>query len=38
LTSQVEDLPESTEFLLEFADAFQLVDNPTPIKDDPSSF
>jgi hypothetical protein len=38
LTSQVEDLPESTRFLLQFADALQPVDDPTPIKDDPSSY
>jgi hypothetical protein len=37
-TSQVEDLAESTQFLLHFVDAIQPVEDPIPIKDDPSSF
>jgi hypothetical protein len=37
-TSHIEDLPEPTQFLLQFADAPQLVDDPDPIKDDPFSF
>jgi hypothetical protein len=38
MTSQVEEPPESTHFLLQFADALQPVANAIPIKDDPSSF
>jgi hypothetical protein len=38
LPSQVDDLLESTQFLLMFADALQAVDDHVPIKDDPSSF
>jgi hypothetical protein len=36
--TQVEDLHEPTQFLLQFADALQPVDEPVPIEGDLSSF
>jgi hypothetical protein len=36
--TQVGDIPEPTQFLLQLADALQPVDEPVPIEGDPSSF
>jgi hypothetical protein len=38
LATQVADLTEPTHFILQFADAFHPVANPTPIVDDPSAY
>jgi hypothetical protein len=35
---RLEDLPEQAQFILQFADAIQPLDTPTPIEADPSSF
>jgi hypothetical protein len=34
---RLEDLPEPAQFIIQFADALQPMDIPTPIEDDPSS-